>query len=244
MSFIAIEQVTKIYRPDGPSSEVTVLRNITSAVAETEFVALEGPSGSGKTTLLTIIGAMNRPTGGRVVIDGIDLYGLKEEELADFRREYIGFVFQQHHLLPYLTALENVMLPLAIVRMPAREKRVRAAAVLALVSLGAKASRLPSELSGGEQGRVAIARAIVNEPPLILADEPTGNLDSKTGRDIIECLNSLKDQAHTVVMVTHNPEASAAADRVLRIHDGRLVSTESFSVGSQPAQHLLNNSVL
>lgn len=224
MPFISIENITKTCRPDGPSSEVNILRGIDGGISEGEFVALEGPSGSGKTTLLTIIGAMNRPTGGKVLIDGIDVYMLGEEELADFRREYIGFVFQQHHLLPFLNALQNVMLPLAIVRMPAGEKRDRALSVLAGLGLEGKASRLPCELSGGEQGRVAIARAIVNKPPLILADEPTGNLDSKTGSEIIESLRSLSNSGHTILMVTHNPEAAAAADRIMRIHDGQLLA--------------------
>jgi putative ABC transport system ATP-binding protein len=223
MSFITVDHVGKIYQPDGPSSRTEVLRGIDLEFEEREFVAIEGPSGSGKTTLLGIVGAMHRPTQGRVVIDGIDVYSLGEEKRADFRREYVGFIFQQHHLLPYLTAVENVMVPLAVLRMRSEEKRLKALCALDRVGLCGKVDRLPGQLSGGEQGRVAIARAVVNEPPLILADEPTGNLDSRTGQEIIESLCSLRSQGHTVLMVTHNPEAAAAADRIVRIHDGRLV---------------------
>jgi putative ABC transport system ATP-binding protein len=223
MSFITVDSVVKIYQPDGPGSRTEVLRGIELDFEEGEFVAIEGPSGSGKTTLLSIIGAMHRPTEGRVVIDGIDVYSLGEGKRADFRREYVGFIFQQHHLLDYLTAVENVMVPLAVLKMSSEDKKLKAVCALDQVGLGAKIDRLPSQLSGGEQGRVAIARAVVNEPPLILADEPTGNLDSRTGQEIIESLCSLSRQGHTVLMVTHNPEAAAAADRTVRIHDGRLV---------------------
>jgi putative ABC transport system ATP-binding protein len=166
---------------------------------------------------------MNQPTAGQVKVDEIDIYALGEERRADFRREYIGFVFQQHHLLPYLTAIENVMLPLATSSIGAREKRERAVKVLDKVGLGDKAARLPNQLSGGEQGRLAIARAIINEPPLLLADEPTGTLDSATGADIMEVFGSLNRQGQTIFMVTHNPENAALAHRILNIKDGRLV---------------------
>lgn len=223
MSFIIIENVTKAYQPNGASSRTTVLRGISAEIEEGEFVALMGPSGSGKTTLLSLIGAMSQPTDGRVIIDEVDVYGLSEERRADFRREYLGFVFQQHHLLPFLTALENVMLPLVITKLSAKEKRMRAQAALERVGLGDKFDRLPNQLSGGEQGRVAIARALVNEPPLILADEPTGNLDSKTGSEIISLLGALNAQGQTILMVTHNPEAASVAHRVLEIQDGTLL---------------------
>lgn len=223
MSFITIENVTRTYQSNGASSRTTVLRGISTEIEEGEFVALMGPSGSGKTTLLSIIGAMSQPTDGRVLIDEIDVYDLSEEKRADFRREYLGFVFQQHHLLPYLTALENVMLPLVITKLSAKEKRMKAQAALERVGLGGKFDRLPNQLSGGEQGRVAIARALVNEPPLILADEPTGNLDSRTGDEIIGVLRSLNKQGQTILMVTHNPEAAAVAHRILEIQDGLLL---------------------
>jgi putative ABC transport system ATP-binding protein len=165
---------------------------------------------------------MNHPTGGRVLVDDIDVYGLADERRADFRREYLGFVFQQHHLLPYLSALENAMLPLATTNGSSKEKRERAMNVLEKVALADKALRLPNQLSGGEQGRLAIARAIVNDPPLILADEPTGSLDTKTGGEVMEVFLKLNAQGQTVFMVTHNPENSALAHRIINIVDGRI----------------------
>jgi len=222
MPFVSIERVTKIYEADGESAEVRVLSDVNAEVAEGEFVCLMGPSGSGKSTLLTIVGAMNHPTEGRVLVDEIDVYGLDDERRADFRREYLGFVFQQHHLMPYLNTLENAMLPLATANLGAKEKRVRAMTVLQRVGLADKATRLPNQLSGGEQGRLAIARAIVNEPPLILADEPTGSLDTKTGREVMEVFLKLNAQGQTVFMVTHNPENSSLAHRIINIVDGRI----------------------
>ena len=223
MAFIAIENVSKIYSETDFDSTVQVLTDISVEIEEGEFIALMGPSGSGKSTLLTTIGAMNRPSHGRVLIDGIDVYGLSDERRADFRMEYLGFVFQQHHLMPYLTALENAMLPLATSPVSNREKRERAMVVLESVSLGNKATRLPNQLSGGEQGRLAIARALVNQPPLLLADEPTGTLDSKTGSEIMEVFLDLNRQGQTIFMVTHNQDNAAVADRVLQIRDGSLV---------------------
>ena len=224
MAFISIENVSKTYNETAAEASVRVLSDINAEVQEGDFIALMGPSGSGKSTLLTIIGAMNRPTLGKVYIDGIDVYGLSDERRADFRMEYLGFVFQQHHLLPYLTALENAMLPLATSPTSTKEKRQRAMDVLERVSLGNKASRLPNQLSGGEQGRLAIARALVNEPPLLLADEPTGTLDSKTGNEIMEVFLQLNRQGQTIFMVTHNRENALLADRVLEIRDGSLLS--------------------
>ena len=222
MPFLTIERVTKVYEANGDSPAVRVLSGINAEIAEGEFVCLMGPSGSGKSTLLTIVGAMNHPTEGRVLVDDIDVYALADERRADFRREYLGFVFQQHHLLPYLNAIENAMLPLATTNSSAKEKRDRATSVLDRVGLADKALRLPNQLSGGEQGRLAIARAIVNEPPLILADEPTGSLDTKTGGEIMEVLLELNAQGQTVFMVTHNPENSALAHRIINIVDGRI----------------------
>lgn len=223
MPFISIEKVSKTYQASDAQSAVQVLSNISAEIQEGEFIALMGPSGSGKSTLLTIIGAMNRPSEGRVLIDGIDVYSLGDERRADFRMEFLGFVFQQHHLMPYLNALENVMLPLATSPLSTKQKRVRAMDVLERVSLGSKASRLPNQMSGGEQGRLAIARALVNQPPLLLADEPTGTLDSKTGSEIMEVFSEVNRQGQTIFMVTHNLENASLADRVLEIRDGALV---------------------
>ena len=222
MPFLAVEKITKVYEANGHSPIVRVLSDVNVAIAEGKFVCLMGPSGSGKSTLLTIVGAMNHPTEGRVLVDDIDVYGLADERRADFRREYLGFVFQQHHLMPYLNTLENAMLPLATTSLRAKEKRDRAMSVLEKVGLADKGSRLPNQLSGGEQGRLAIARAIVNEPPLILADEPTGSLDTKTGREVMEVFLELNAQGQTVFMVTHNPENSALAHRIINIVDGRI----------------------
>ena len=233
MGLISIENVGKTYGQTDSDSAVHVLSGINAEIREGEFIALMGPSGSGKSTLLTILGAMNHPSTGKVLIDGIDVYGLSDERRADFRMEYLGFVFQQHHLMPYLTALENVMLPLAVSRVATRDKRERAMAALDCVSLGSKGSRLPNQLSGGEQGRLAIARALVNQPPLLLADEPTGTLDSKTGNAIMEVFLHLHRQGQTIFMVTHNQDNAALADRVLNISDGSLVGRGASVCGDQ-----------
>jgi putative ABC transport system ATP-binding protein len=217
-----VKQVEKQYQPDGAGSTVRVLAGIDLEIGEGEFVCLMGPSGSGKSTLLTVVGAMNHPTSGRVLIDNIDVYSLSEERRADFRREYLGFVFQQHHLLPYLNAVENVMLPFATTSERAKEKRERAMSVLDRVGMADKALRLPNQLSGGEQGRLAIARAIVNEPPLVLADEPTGTLDTRTGQEVMDVFVRLNAQGQTIFMVTHNPENAKLAHRTVNILDGKL----------------------
>lgn len=222
MAFVAVANISKTYNDQGSRIGVPVLRDVSAEIGEGEFVCLMGPSGSGKSTLLTILGAMNHPSQGRLVIDGIDVYALSDERRADFRAQYLGFVFQQHHLMPYLNAIENVMLPLATLPLAATEKRRRALEVLEKVGLGGKASRLPSQLSGGEQGRLAIARALVNDPPLVLADEPTGTLDTKTGDEIMRVFVDLNSRGQTIFMVTHNPANAALAHRVLHIRDGEL----------------------
>lgn len=218
---IQLRDVTKVYNADG--MPVTALKGVMLTVDEGEFVGLVGPSGSGKSTLLTVLGAMNPPTAGTVIIDDIDVYSLSLEWQADFRHEYVGFLFQQLHLISYLTALENVMLPLAVARLSRQEKVRLATEMLARVGLAGKERRLPGQLSGGEQGRVAVARALVNDPPLLLADEPTGSLDSATGEQVLSLFRELHRHGQTIVMVTHNPEAAACADRVVHIRDGQMV---------------------
>ncbi len=220
MSLVQLQRVSKTYGQ--ASAPVHALEDVSLSLGQREFVALMGPSGSGKSTLLTILGAMKAPSTGRVVVDGIDVYSLATERLADFRREYLGFVFQQLYLVPYLSALENVMLPLAAARVRDRQQRTMAEEALARVGLADKLRRLPRDLSGGEQQRVAIARAIVNGPPLLLADEPTGCLDSDTGRSILDLFSSLRDTGITIFMVTHDAASAARADRVLHLKDGRL----------------------
>lgn len=220
MKLIEAEHIVKQYGKG--EAMVTALREASFTVEEGEFVAVMGESGSGKSTLLSIIGTLNTPTSGKLTMDNTDVYTLGQDERADFRRESIGFVFQNFHLIPYLTLAENVMLPLATVKEKRKKKLAKALEALAQVGLSEKAGRLPSQISGGEQERVAIARAIVNRPPILLADEPTGNLDSKTGKDILGLLKTLNDDVMTIIMVTHSSEYAAHAHRVLRVTDGVL----------------------
>jgi putative ABC transport system ATP-binding protein len=241
VAFISIEDVSKVYGTTN-GSPAPVLSGINLAITKGEFLALMGPSGSGKSTLLTILGAMNHPSTGRVIVDGIDVYALSDERRADFRREYIGFVFQQHHLMPYLTALENAMLPLTTVRKSTAEKRACAMRVLERVGLADKAHRLPNQLSGGEQGRVAIARALVNEPPLLLADEPTGTLDSRTGDEIMRVFHSLNLQGQTIFMVTHNRDNAGLAHRIIHIRDGALADPDDFPGAGEAASEPIRSS--
>jgi len=222
VSLIKVCEVTKTYK--GGDGVVEALKNVNLEIAEGEFLALMGPSGSGKSTLLSIIGGLNPPTSGKLIIDDIDVYALEPERLADFRHEYVGFVFQQYQLIPYLTALENVMLPLAITSRPGKEQREMAQTVLDKVGLGNKSHRLPNQLSGGEQNRVAIARAIVNQPALIFADEPTGSLDSKTAMELLELFQALNRDGLTIIMVTHNKENLDWVSRTVYIRDGVLVA--------------------
>jgi ABC-type lipoprotein export system ATPase subunit len=220
---VQIEDVSKEYIAG--AIRVTALQEISLTVERGEFLAIVGPSGSGKTTLLNLIGALDRPTRGRVVVDGIDLGALRGDQLADFRRERIGFVFQLFHLVPDLTALENVMLPLIPYRRQLKfNLEQRARALLEAVGLENRMRHLPGQLSGGEQQRVAIARALIGNPKLLLADEPTGNLDSQTGKEIVELLRRLnREQGLTVIVTTHNLEIVTWSDRVVRLRDGRIV---------------------
>lgn len=221
MAFIELKNVKKIFHAG--DEEYAALRGVSLGIDSGEFVAVMGPSGSGKSTLLSLIGGLSRASSGMVAIDGIDLGNLGPNKLSDFRREYLGFVFQSFYLVPYLTALENVMLPLAIQPGLNGTARGRALEALSRVGLDAKAGRLPSQLSGGEQERVAIARALVNNPALILADEPTGNLDTRTGNKVLEMLESLHAEGHTIVMVTHSEENAKRANRIIEIRDGAVV---------------------
>ena len=223
MALVELCGVQKIYK--GSSAPIQALRGVDLAVDGGSFVALMGRSGCGKSTLLSILGAMSPPSKGTVCVDGIDVYSLNAERRADFRREYLGFVFQQLYLMPYLTALANVMLPLAATRIPQREQRDLARTALEDVDLSDKMLRLPRDLSGGEQQRVAIARALVNKPPLVLADEPTGCLDTQTGRDIMDLFVALKARGLTIVMVTHDHAVAAFADRIVTMRDGSLVDS-------------------
>ena len=221
MSFIEISNVTKTFHAG--DEEYDALKGVSLNINSGEFIAVMGPSGSGKSTLLSLIGGLSKASSGVVSIDSIDLGSLGPNRLSDFRREYRGFVFQSFYLVPYLTALENVMLPLTIQPGLNGTARGMAREALSRVGLDAKGGRLPSQLSGGEQERVAIARAIVNKPALILADEPTGNLDTKTGNKVLDMLEGLHAEGRTIVMVTHSRENAERAERVIEIRDGEIM---------------------
>ena len=221
MSYIVADNLVKEYGEG--ETVVSAIDVINFEIEEGEFVGIMGESGSGKSTLLGMMGAMNAPTSGSLLVADIDIYSLGQEQRADFRREFLGFVFQSFHLVSYLTVIENIMLPLAIIKAGKKKKRAMAEAAMNQVGLLGKAHRLPSQISGGEKERVAIARAIVNEPPVLLADEPTGNLDTKTSHDIMELLHRLNDEGMTIVMVTHSPDCAGYARRIMRVTDGKLV---------------------
>ncbi len=219
---IVAENVTKAFARDGDRLEV--LKGVSLSIPSGELVAIIGPSGVGKSTLLHLLGGLERPTSGTIRYGETDLAALSDVALAQFRNRQVGFVFQFHHLLPEFTALENVMLPRLIRRESASTARDLAATLLDRVGLGARLAHRPGELSGGEQQRVAIARALVGDPAVLLADEPTGNLDSKTGEEVFELLRELnRERQLTCVLITHNEVLARRADRVLRMLDGRFV---------------------
>jgi putative ABC transport system ATP-binding protein len=209
------------------AARVDAVRDLDLTIDAGEFVAVAGPSGSGKTTLLQLLGGLDRPTSGTILFEGRDLAALREAELTRLRLDTIGFVFQQFNLIPTVTAAENVELALAPRRIPAPERAERVAELLGAVGLAARGHHLPSQLSGGEQQRVAIARALANEPRVLLADEPTGNLDSATGKEIVNLLRLLSDdRGQTVVLITHDLGAAAVARRVVRVRDGTIAAAE------------------
>lgn len=202
------------------NERLTVLNNVSVNIEKGEFVAIVGPSGSGKSTLMNLIGGLDTPTKGSVIIDGEDISKLKDRKMSKFRNEKIGFVFQSFNLEPTLTALENIMMPMMFSGVGQKERKIRAFETLKLVDLSDRANHKPTEMSGGQKQRVSIARALVNKPKIILADEPTGNLDSKTGKNIMDILQNFKKQGYTIVMVTHNMNEARYADRVIKINDG------------------------
>jgi putative ABC transport system ATP-binding protein len=225
MSYIIADKLVKKYGKG--DAAVAAVADISFQIEAGEFVGIMGESGAGKSTLLGILGAMNAPTSGKLIVDDIDIYSLGQEQQADFRREFLGFIFQSFHLVPYLTVMENVMLPLTVVKAGRNDKKEMARSALAQVGLLEKANRLTNQISGGEKERVAIARSIVNEPPVLLADEPTGNLDTKTTREIMELLLRFNQEGMTIVMVTHSPACARYAQRIMRVTDGRLEEDES-----------------
>ncbi|MFC1822042.1 ABC transporter ATP-binding protein [Thermodesulfobacteriota bacterium] len=232
MSYIEVDNLTREYGR-GQTAFLAV-KGMSFGIDQGEFTAIMGESGSGKSTLLTMMGALNSPTGGNFRVDDIDIYSLTQDQRAEFRREYLGFIFQSFYLIPYLTVLQNVMLPFATVKMKNHEKRAKAKEAMEHVGLEGKENRLPSEISGGEQERVAVARAIVNEPTILFADEPTGNLDTKTSRTIMDLFQALNNEGMTIVMVTHSKECAQYGRRILHVSDGLLVSEDRLikEVGS------------
>ncbi|MBS0459906.1 ABC transporter ATP-binding protein [Thermomonas sp.] len=218
---ILTHQLGKVYAA-GTEAEVVALQDVNLRIERGEFVAIMGPSGSGKSTLMNLLGCLDTPTSGRCECDGVDVATLDAEQLAKLRRDKIGFVFQGFHLLPRMNATDNVAMPMGYAQIPPAERRRRALAALQAVGLGARADHFPNELSGGQQQRVAIARALVNHPPILLADEPTGALDSKTGEEILTLFKRLRDDGHTVILITHDAQVATHADRTFVMHDGRL----------------------
>ncbi len=223
--FIRLESVTRIYTMG--QRQLYALRDVSLEIRAGEFVAIVGPSGSGKSTLLNLICGIDKPDQGNVWVDGFQVNVQGENTLSKWRGEKIGIVFQFFQLLPTLTALENVMLPMELRNTFTNHRRERAAAALERVGLAERASQLPSELSGGEQQRVAIARALANDPPILLADEPTGNLDSETGMRVVELLAELNRAGKTIVLVTHEEVLARTVGRIVRVRDGKIIEAES-----------------
>ena len=219
---IQLEDVTKVYRMG--SVEVRALYGVDLAIDDGDLVAIMGPSGSGKTTLMNILGCLDIPTSGRYLLDGTDVSTLSDNRLAKIRSRKIGFVFQSFNLVPRTSAIRNVELPLVYAGV--RDRRTRARSVLEQVGLEERAKHMPNELSGGQQQRVAIARALINDPTMLLADEPTGNLDTASSVEILKLLGALNDAGRTVVIITHEEEIARFAKRVVRLRDGRIVSDQ------------------
>lgn len=220
MSYIHADNVVREF--GNGSGTVAAVNGIDLSIGQGEFVSVMGESGAGKSTFLSMIGGLLKPTSGKIMIGDVDIYGLPRDRLADFRREFMGFIFQSFQLVPYLNVRENAQLPLAVTHHTEKEKKDLAMRALERVGLEDKSKRLPNQLSGGEQERVAIARAVVNEPPILFADEPTGNLDSKNSGAVMNLLERLNNEGQTIVMVTHSETNAKFGDRIVEIRDGGL----------------------
>ena len=217
---IRLENIFKIYEMG--ENKVFALDDVSLHIKEHEFVSIIGPSGSGKSTLMNMLGCLDVPTQGKYFLDGIDISKKTDDELAEIRNNKIGFVFQGFNLLPKLTAIENVELPLIYSNVSTKERKRRAKEALEKVGLGSRVNHKPTELSGGQQQRVAIARALITNPPIILGDEPTGNLDSQSGKEVMEIFKNLNESGNTIILITHDSDVAAKAKRVIRIQDGKL----------------------
>lgn len=224
---IALENICKNY--DMGANCVVALSEISLHISKHEFVAVVGPSGSGKSTLMNIIGCLDVPTSGRYILDGREISNMRDNELADIRNRKIGFIFQGFNLLKKLNAVGNVELPLVYQGLSQKERRLRSIEALEAVGLGDRIKHIPSELSGGQQQRVAIARALVTSPPILLADEPTGNLDSRSGQEIIEIMHDLHSKGNTIILITHDNNIAMQAERVIRIIDGQICEDRKVS---------------
>ncbi|MEM1945797.1 MAG: ABC transporter ATP-binding protein [Candidatus Caldarchaeum sp.] len=225
---VVVEDLRKVYSNSGV--ETTALNGVNLKVRRGEMLAIVGPSGSGKSTLLNMLGALDKPTDGRVVIDGTDISKAGDDTRAEFRNKKIGFVFQSYNLINRLRVIDNVQLPLTLQDVPVERRKALALKMLREVGLESKAFNKPTQLSGGEQQRVAIARALVTEPSIILADEPTGNLDSKSGAVVVKLLRELTRKGNTVIVVTHNMDVARAADRIVYIRDGKIEKEEKLAL--------------
>ncbi|MCF8242447.1 MAG: ABC transporter ATP-binding protein [Melioribacteraceae bacterium] len=235
MSLIRIEHIAKIYQVG--SEEVHALRDVSLTINKNEYVAIMGPSGSGKSTLMNILGCLDTPTKGLYIFDEENVSQMNDNELAQIRNRQIGFVFQTFNLLPRSNALHNVELPLIYAGIPTHERKERAIAALDKVGLGDRMDHKPNELSGGQRQRVAVARALVTEPSIILADEPTGNLDTKTGEDIMLLFNELNDQGNTIILVTHEEYIAEHAQRIIRLRDGLVESDKEVDKRVKPKEN-------
>src|SRR4029079_7914070 len=221
-----VQNLSKIYRKPGTNVEVPALRSIDLDFVEGQFTAIMGASGSGKSTLMNILGCLDQPTDGSYILGGEDISSLPDDQLSEIRSRRIGFIFQNFNLIQQLTVLENLEVPMFYLGIPPHERRRRAMELAERVGIAERADHRPMQLSGGQQQRVCIARAMVNEPLILLADEPTGALDSKTGQQILELFDELVEQGKTIILVTHDPSVAHRCQRVIRLHDGRIQSDE------------------